>query len=152
MTKSAVTGSPSGEVARLVLQPLIPASVRAFSSSSRLTLLTAPSSWMNRLRLTGASPAASTAFMFTEIMPASATTVTGVLLVRNATAPRVAAGSLLAEFREARGLRPGQPFSGHLKTACEYPGVELLYRYVYPDPGVVAGAADLAASQAAELT
>jgi len=35
--------------------------VRALASSSRLALLTAPSSWMNRFRLTGASPATALA-------------------------------------------------------------------------------------------
>ena len=55
-----MTGSPSGVAARLVLYPLMPARARALASSSRLTLLTAPSSWINRLRLTEAWP--STAF------------------------------------------------------------------------------------------
>jgi hypothetical protein len=52
-----VTNLAARVAARLVLRPLIPASVLALSSRSRLTLLTAPSSRMNRLRLTGASPA-----------------------------------------------------------------------------------------------
>src|SRR5690348_5569610 len=57
---------------QVVLYPLIPARARALASSSRLTLLTAPSSWMNRLRLTGASPStAFCAFLTCSSMPCS---------------------------------------------------------------------------------
>ncbi len=39
---------------RLVVYPFQPARARVLASSSRLTLLVAPVSWMKRLRLTGA--------------------------------------------------------------------------------------------------
>jgi hypothetical protein len=51
ITNSALTSG------RLVMQPLIPANGPCLASSTRLTDLSAPTSLMNRLRLTGTFPA-----------------------------------------------------------------------------------------------
>ena len=53
-------GVPSGQAARLVTYPFSSASDLAFASSSRLTLLAAPSSAITRFRMTGARPATVT--------------------------------------------------------------------------------------------
>ena len=50
-------GVPSGQAARLVVQPLSPASARALASRSRFTVFWPTARVMNRFCLTGTSPA-----------------------------------------------------------------------------------------------